>query len=77
MRASARAGIEAGEIDMLVSLGTDVVDPLVDDPDFAVQFVPVEAWSTVNIYPNRWAEMMDDDSHEFWLACETALPLCQ
>ena len=71
------AGIEAGEIDMLVSLGPDVVGPFVDDPDFTVQFVPAEEWSTLNIYPNLWAETMDDGSHEFWLACETALRLRQ
>ena len=71
------AGIEAGEIDMLVSLGPDVVGPFVDDPDFSVQFVPAEAWSTQNIYPNLWAETMDDGRHEFWLACETAPRLRQ
>ena len=56
------AGVEAGEIDMVVSLGPNVVEPFLDDPDFTVQFVPAEAWSTQNIYPNLFAETMDDGS---------------
>ena len=56
------AGLQAGEIDMVVSLGPEVVEPFLDDPDFTVQFVPAEAWSTQNMYPNLFAETMDDGS---------------
>ena len=53
------AGLEAGEIDTLESLGPDVVAPFVDDPDFTVQFTKT---GQLNIYINLWQQTMDDGS---------------
>ncbi|PZC43359.1 MAG: ABC-type transport system, substrate-binding protein [Chloroflexi bacterium] len=53
------AGLEAGEIDLLESLGPDVVAPFVDDPEFTVQF---ERTGQLNIYINLWQQTMDDGS---------------
>ena len=55
------AGVEAGEIDMVVSLGPNVVEPFLDDPDFTVQF-QVGAVTVHYITPNTYAETMDDGS---------------
>ena len=56
------AGIEAGEIDMLDALGPEIVQPFLDDPDFAVQFQPPGPWAVHNIYPNLFAETLADGS---------------
>ncbi len=56
------AGLEAGEIDLVPSLGPDVVEPFLDDPDFTVQFGPAISWAIQNLYPNLWTRTMDDGS---------------
>ncbi len=56
------AGLEAGEIDLVPSLGPDVVEPFLDDPDFTVQFGPAISWAIQNLYPNLWTQTMDDGS---------------
>ena len=56
------AGLKAGEIDMVADLGPDVLKPFLDDPDFTVQFQAAASWSLQNIFPNLYAETMDDGS---------------
>ncbi len=56
------AGLEAGEIDLADSLGPDVVKPFLDDPDFTVQFGPNINYCMQNLFPNLYAQTMDDGS---------------
>ena len=56
------AGLEAGEIDLADSLGPDVVKPFLDDPDFTVQFGPNINYCMQNLFPNLYAQTMEDGS---------------
>ena len=56
------AGLEAGEIDIADGMGLDAVKPFMDDPDFTVQFGPHINYCMHNLFPNLYAQTMDDGS---------------
>ena len=56
------AGLEAGEIDTVPSLGFSDAQSYLDDPDFNVYLQPAGAASVHNIYPNLNNPVLEDGS---------------
>ena len=56
------AGLEAGEIDTVPSLGFNEAEPFLDNPDFNVYLQPAGAASCHNVYPNLNNPVLEDGS---------------
>ena len=56
------AGLEAGEIDTVPSLGFNEAEPFLDNPDFNVFLQPAGAASCHNVYPNLNNPVLEDGS---------------